>query len=155
MDRAIVSKRSTAKMIGSDTVNTKAVLSTLWIFAILNYLYCDVEGLMDPKSLRQYIAGNINGIHMTQGFLLSAAVLMEIPIAMVLLSRVLAPRANRWANIIAGTVMTIVQVISLFLGTPTPYYVFFSIFEIACTLLVVFYAWSHLGGAPRNNLDVI
>lgn len=124
----------------ADTVNPKAVLSTLWIFAILNYLYCDVEGLMDPKLLKQYVAGNINGIHITQGFLLAAAVLMEIPIAMTFLSRVLATGANRWANIIAGSVMTVVQATSLFMGTPTLYYVFFSILEIACTSFVVFYA---------------
>src|SRR4051812_33154535 len=32
-------------------------LSTLWIFVTLNYLYCDVTGLMDPDVLKQYLAG--------------------------------------------------------------------------------------------------
>ncbi len=66
---------------------------------------------------------------------------MEIPIAMVLLSRVLKYKENRWANIIAGLIMSVVQVSSLFVGTPTIYYAFFSIIEIACTLFIVFYSW--------------
>ena len=122
--------------------NMKARLSTLWIFAMLNYLYCDVLALMDSGYLKQVMTGNVGGIHMTQGFLLGASILMEIPTAMVLLSRVLGYRANRWANIIAGSIMTVVQVASLFLGSsPTTYYIFFSVIEIACTAFVVWYAW--------------
>jgi Family of unknown function (DUF6326) len=43
----------------------KVILSTLWIFATLNYLYCDVVGLMNPDVLRQYLTGSVNGIHTT------------------------------------------------------------------------------------------
>jgi threonine/homoserine/homoserine lactone efflux protein len=67
---------------------------------------------------------------------------MEIPIAMVLLSRVLKYKVNRWANIAAGAVMAIVQISSLFLGTaPTPSYIFFSVIEIAGLLFIVWSAW--------------
>lgn len=86
--------------------NRKVILSTLWIFATLNYLYCDVVGLMNPDMLRQYLTGSVNGIHMTQGFLLGAGILVEIPMAMVLLSRALGYSANRWANVVAGSIMT-------------------------------------------------
>ncbi len=121
----------------------KVKLSTLWMFAILNYLYCDVIALMDPKLLKQFMAGNAGGIHITEGFLLGASILMEIPIAMVLLPRILKYRANRWANIIAGTVMTLVQASSLFFGSsPTIYYIFFSVIEISTTALIVWNAWS-------------
>jgi hypothetical protein len=120
----------------------KSKLSTLWIFAALNYLYCDVVGLMDRGLLRQFLAGEVDGIPLTQGFLLGAAILVEIPIAMVLLSRFLTYRANRWANILAGSVMTVVQFSTLFFGTSTIYYVFFSIIEIATTVLIVWFAWN-------------
>ncbi|HYB00121.1 MAG TPA: DUF6326 family protein, partial [Ktedonobacteraceae bacterium] len=66
-----------------------------------------------------------------------------IPIAMIPLSLVLKYRTNRWANIIAGTIMTAVQFSTLFFGSsPTGYYLFFSIIEIACTLFIVWYAWT-------------
>ena len=116
-------------------------LSTLWITASLSYLYCDVLSLMDPELLKQYLQGNVNGLAFTPGFLLGAAILISIPILMVLLSRVLTYRANRWTNITAGTVMTAVQTLTLFIGWPAPYYLYLSIIEITCTVLIVGYAW--------------
>jgi len=123
--------------------NVKRTLSALWIFATLNYLYCDVVSLIDPGQLKQYIAGHVNGIgDISPGFLLGTAILVEIPISMVLLSRLLKYRANRWANIDAGAIMTVVQFVTLFVGSgPAMYYTFFSIIEIACTLFIVWYAW--------------
>ena len=120
----------------------RVILSTLWIFAMLNYLYCDVMSLMDASLLNQYLTGTVNGMELNENFLLGAAVLMEIPIAMVLLSRILNRRANRIANIIAGTIMTLVQITSLFVGAPAKYYLFCSIFEIGATGFIVGYAWN-------------
>jgi hypothetical protein len=87
------------------------------------------------------LTGNIDGLELSPGFLLGAAILIEIPISMVLLSRVLPYRANRWANIAAGALMTFVQSATLFVGVPAPYYLFFSVIEIATTVLIVWFAW--------------
>jgi len=123
-------------------MDRKMLLSTIWIFATFNYLYCDVLSLMDSELLKQYLTGRVNGMEFSQGFLLGAAILVEIPIAMVLLSRVLKYRVNRWANIIAGVVMTLVQAASLFAGTPAMYYVFCSVLEISSTVVIVWFAWN-------------
>jgi hypothetical protein len=121
----------------------KVILSILWIFVTLNYLYCDVLTLFDPVFLKQIMTGTAGGFQITPGFLLAASVLMEIPIGMVLLSWILPYKASRWANIIAGTIMTVVQSLSLFGGMPpTIYYMFFSSIEISCTLFIVWYAWT-------------
>jgi hypothetical protein len=109
-------------------------LSILWTFATLNFIYCDVVTVMDPTHHAPF--------QLTQGFLLGASILVEIPIAMVLLSWILNYGPNRWANVIAGTIMTVVQVLSLVVAVPTMYYVFFSTVEIACTALIVWYAWT-------------
>ena len=124
------------------TKDMKAIFSTLWIYATLNYLYCDVLGFFDAATLKALMEGHAGSIQITQGFLMGASILMEIPISMVLLSRVLKYGANRWANIIAGTIMTLVQISSLFVGTALAnYYLFFSIIEITCTTFIVWYAW--------------
>lgn len=123
----------------------KTRLSTLWIFATLNYLYCDVVTLMDPSKLGRFLAGNVGGMQINQGFLLGASLLVEIPIAMVVLSRVLNDRASRWANIVAGVVMTAIQLSTLLVGSPAPYYLFFSIVEIVATSMIVIYAWKRTG----------
>jgi len=123
------------------TADRGARLSLLWVFAMLNYLSCDVLGLMDTTSLKQYLNGEVNGIEVSQGFLLGAAILMEIPIAMVLLSSVLPARGSRWANIVAGTIMTMVQITTLFMAGLTAFYGFFSLIEIGTTAFIVWYAW--------------
>lgn len=123
-------------------LNMKTKLSTLWIFVLFNYLYCDILALMDTNLLNQFITGSVGGMEITQEFLLGASVLMEIPTAMILFSRILNFKANRIANIIAGTIMTLVQISTLFFGSaPTNYYIFFSIIEIATTAIIVWYAW--------------
>jgi hypothetical protein len=113
----------------------KVVFSTLWIFATLNYLYADVfTGFFDPTAKEVTMA-------MPAGMVLVFAVLMETAIAMVLLSRILKYRVNRWANIFAGVLHTAAVSWSLFDGTPAPYYIFFAAIEIACTVFIVWYAW--------------
>ena len=119
---------------------TKTVLSTLWIFTVLNYLYCDVASLMDPTLLRQYYAGNVGGMEINEFFLLIAGILMEISISMVLLSRILPYRANKIANIVAGAITTFIQTATLFMGKPTLYYLFFSVIEIGATFTILILA---------------
>ena len=123
-------------------MDKKVLLSTIWLFALLNYLYCDIVTLMNSEILKQFMTGKVNGMQINQGFLLGASILMEIPIAMILLSRILKNGANRWANIIAGAIMTIVQFLALVSTPPTSYGVFFSIIEIASTILIVWVAWN-------------
>ena len=120
-------------MITKEKMNPKVLLSTLWLFAMLTYTYGDVVTLMDPVKH--------GSIELTEGFLLFGSILMMIPISMVLLSRVLKYRANRWANIIAGAFMTAFLTVTLFVAVPTTYYAFFSAIEIASTLFIVGYAW--------------
>jgi hypothetical protein len=55
--------------------------------------------------------------------------------AMVILARF------RWANVLAGTAMTLIQLATLFVRTPALYYAFFSAIEIATTAAVVLIAW--------------
>jgi hypothetical protein len=111
----------------------KARLSALWLFAMLTYTYGDVVTLMDPVKH--------GSIELTEGFLLGGSIFMMIPITMVLLSRLLNYRASRWTSMVAGTIMTAVLTLTLFVAVPTMYYAFFTAIEIACTALIVWYAW--------------
>jgi hypothetical protein len=112
----------------------KARLSALWLFAMLTYTYGDVVTLMDPVKH--------GSVQLTEGFLLGGSIYMMIPITMVLLSRILKYRASRLASLIAGTVMTATLPMTLFVAVPASYYVFFTVIEITCTALIVWYAWN-------------
>ena len=113
----------------------KVIFSTLWIFAVLNYIYADIFYL--------FFKPEAQSVAMTtaQGAVFAFAILMETAIAMVLLSRVLKYGVNRWANIIAGLINISLVSWTLFGETPLPFYVFFASIEIACTLFIVWYAW--------------
>jgi hypothetical protein len=127
--------------------DTKERLSLFWIFALLNYLYADVVALFA-------IVGSPNladAPHLPPWALLGSAVLIEIPIAMILASRLLPFRANRLANIIAGLILTLVNgfltfVLPLTNGDfrdPTfPAYVFFATIETVCTSVIIWQAWT-------------
>ena len=73
---------------------------------------------------------------MYPGFL--KEVLTEVPIAMIVLSRMLKQRASRWANIVAA-VITIAYVIGG--STRYPHAMFFTAVQVACALLIVWSAW--------------
>jgi hypothetical protein len=111
----------------------KTKLSTLWIFVMLNMVFADIVGFLNPGALEQMMT-----MKPDQGVLLVFSVLIEIPIAMIVLSRLLKHRANRRANIIAG-IITILWVIGG--GNTSVSYVFFASIEVACMLLIICYAW--------------
>jgi len=76
---------------------------------------------------------------------------MEIPIAMILACRLLPFRANRLANIIAGSILTLVNAFLTFVLPLTngdyrdpifPAYVFFATIETVCTVVIIKQAWT-------------
>jgi Family of unknown function (DUF6326) len=111
----------------------KVKLSTLWIFVMFNMVFADIIGFLNPGTLEEIIA-----MKPAPGLLLIFSILTEIPIAMIVLSRWLKYRANRWANIITGLI-TILYVIGGGSGNVT--YIFFATIEVVCMLFIVWYAW--------------
>ena len=121
------------------TIDMKAKLSTVWIFVLFNILFRDIHEFVKPGFLEEVMTGTVNGVQITEGLLFLGWIMAEIPISMVLLSRVLKYSANRWANIIAG-VTTIAFVISN--GARDLDDTFFAATEIAALLLAIWYAWT-------------
>jgi hypothetical protein len=137
--------------------DTKERLSLLWIFALLNYLYADVVALF------AIVGSRIPFEPLPPWALMGSAVLMEIPIAMILASRLLPFRANQLANIIAGGIMTLVNGFLTFIpplagwGRPPafPEYLFFGTIETICTLVIIWQAWTWSGGEAAVSSEQI
>jgi len=128
--------------------DTKERLSLLWIFVLLNYLYADIVALF------AIVGSQDPAPHLTPLALLGSAVLMEIPIAMILASRLLPSRANRLASIIAGGILTLVNgfltfVLPLANGDWHEHmflpYMFFGTIETVCTSIIIWKAWTWSG----------
>lgn len=136
--------------------DTKERLSLFWIFALLNYLYADVVALfaiVDSPNLT-------DAPHLPPWALLGSAVLMEIPIAMIVACRLLPFRANRLTNIIAGSILTLINGFLTFVPplvgarTPAlPEYLFFATIETVCTSIIVWQAWTWSEAKPAAGSE--
>jgi hypothetical protein len=119
----------------------KVTLSILWVFVLMNMIYADILNTLKPSYLQEleYVGEKISG-----ETVLLFALLMEIPIAMILLSRILKRKANRIANYIAAPISILWVIIpSIQMGggnTPLSYIFFASIETIAMTF-ILWYAW--------------
>ena len=115
----------------------KVILSTLWVVVLLNIIFADIVGYMNPGDLEKVISGDV-GVKITQELLLVFSILLEIPIAMVILSRILKFKYNRWANIIAALIT-----IAFVIGGGDTYlsYIFFASIEIGCLIIIIWYSW--------------
>jgi len=121
----------------TDKMNVKEKMSVLWIVVMFNMLFADVLTLFIPEHLEEILTRS-TPVQLTQELMLVMAIIIEIPIAMIFLSRVLKYRSNRWANIIAG-VITILFVVGG--GSLVLHYIFFAAIEVVCLLLIIGYAW--------------
>ena len=119
-------------------IDTKVLLSTLWIVVMINMAYADILGLFIPGSLEEVAKTSVSTGTPIPQLMLGGAIMLEIPVAMILLSRVLKFKVNRWANIIASGI-TIAYVIGG--GSRTPHYIFIATIEVVCMLLIVWFAW--------------
>ena len=120
-------------------MDMKVLLSTLWIFALFNVIIRDIHELFRPGLLQEMMTGTVNGIQMTEGLLLIAAIPMEILISMVLLSRVLKYRVNRWVNIGVGAIAIAFVMAN---GAKDLDDIFFATVEVIAMLLIIWFAWT-------------
>jgi len=105
----------------------RALLSALWIAVLINILSADVFSFMLGAS------GEAAAV-VTPWIMLVFAVVHELPIAMIVLSRVLKRKANRILNYVAAGVTTLYIVAG---GSATPHYIFFALAELICLFFVV------------------
>ena len=116
--------------------DTKILLSTLWIVVMINMLKADILSLYIPGIMEE-MAEFAGGTPIPQ-LMLGGAIMMEISIVMIILSRVLKYGINRWVNIIVS-VITIVFVVGG--GSTYPHYLFIATVEVVCLLLIIWFAW--------------
>jgi hypothetical protein len=120
----------------AESADRKTVLSALWVFVVLNYLYADLLIMIVRPGAYEAAAAR-----MPQWVMLAATALMELLLGMVFLARTLQYRANRRLNIIAGLVGTLFVAATLGRQAPSVY-VLVSGIEILCTVFIVWYAWT-------------
>jgi hypothetical protein len=123
-------------------VDTRIILSGLWVAVTLIYLLGDVYRIMfgDFIKMGGDFAGKMGGMQVTQGMMLGIAIFMVIPIVMVFLSLTLNYPVNRWANIIVAIIFFVFVLIQL-PTYPSAYDKFLLAVSLVFNALTFWYAW--------------
>lgn len=119
--------------------DTKVLLSTLWIAVMVNMLKADILSLFIPGAAEEVAKTAASSGASIPQLMLVGAVMGQIGIAMIVLSRVLKYGINRLVNIVAG----LVTIAYIWGGMASyPHYIFIASVETLCLLLIIGFAWT-------------
>ena len=117
-------------------VDTRIILSGLWVALMLIYLLGDVLRIFAGDFKAGELAG---GFQATPAIWFGIAVIMLIPIVMLVLTLTLKYPAIRWANIIVAIGFVVFNLFGL--PYPGAYDNFLIIVSFMFNALIVWYAW--------------
>jgi len=119
-------------------IDTKVLLSTLWIVVMINMLKADILSLYIPGAAEEVAKTAASTGASIPQLMLVGAIMGQLAIAMIVLSRVLKYGINRWVNIVIG----IVTIAYIWGGAASsPHYIFIATVETICLLLIIWFAW--------------
>jgi hypothetical protein len=118
-------------------LDTRIILSGLWVVTMLTFLWGDVLGLISGHT----VLGKIGeaSYEATHGIWVGIAALMLSPIVMVVLNLTLDHRAIRWVNIIVAAFWILFNLSSL--SDYPAFNKFLLIVSMVFNALTVWYAW--------------
>jgi hypothetical protein len=122
----------------ANKIDTKALLSTLWIVVMINMLKADILSLFIPGATDEVVRTAASVDASIPQLMLGAAIIGQLAIAMIILSRVLKYSLNRWINIVVSLV-----IIAYIWGGMAfyPHYIFIASVETLCLMLITWFAW--------------
>jgi hypothetical protein len=120
-------------------IDPKALLSTLWIVVMINMLKADILSLYIPGSVEELARTSASTGASIPQLMLVGAIMGELVLVMIVLSRMLKYGINRWVNIVMG----VVTIAYIWGGAVSyPHYIFIATVETICLLLIIGFAWT-------------
>jgi Sec-independent protein secretion pathway component TatC len=117
------------------------------MFYLFNTIFRDIHEFIEPGFIEKAMTGTFNGTQITEQLLLLGGFVAEVPIAMVLLSRLLPYGANRWANMIAAVITLAFEINN---GTTDLDDTFHMVIEMAALCFIIWSAWRWRNPAPKH-----
>ncbi len=116
----------------------RVLLSITWVFVLMNMIYADILNTLKPSYLSEleYVSTNMSG-----GVVLLFAVLMEVPIIMIPLSRFAERKTNRILHLVAVPLSILWVIVPSIVSSGTPLsYIFFATVEVLAMLFALYVA---------------
>lgn len=131
---------NTQKQLEDIKINVKLKLASLWASLMFLVIYIDYFHLYMPNKIADIQKGRVFIFDITQGFLLTAFVLVAIPGLMIFLSVILKAKINRWVNIIIAALNIPFMLFNL-AGEAWTHMVIGAVVEVVLLSLIIYYAW--------------
>ena len=121
-------------------VSVRVKIAGLWTSLLFVFAYVDIFALFRAETLNDALAGKVHIFDVTQTFLFLTTLYVTIPSLLIFLSLVMAPKINRWVNIVAAVVYAI-TIAGGMVGETWIYYLFGSAVELVLLGVIIWYAW--------------
>ncbi|MDA3932373.1 MAG: DUF6326 family protein [Tenericutes bacterium] len=118
-------------------IDVKFKISALWMAMMMLYIYNDYFHLFPPESLQNIMDGQMGPLAVTQFGLLSAALLMAIPVIISVITLTLSAKIVKITNIIFGILYIFINIGNL-IGEEWAFYIFLGIIQIFFTVIIVY-----------------
>lgn len=115
-------------------INLNSLLSSLWVFILLNMLFRDMHQFANKGFIQELMT-----VDVSEELLLMAGIILEIPILMVVLSQFLKPKLNKWINLIAVAITVLTM--AAMMETPDMDDIFFMCMEFTAFVAIAVIAW--------------
>ena len=129
----------------------RGILSSLWIFFFINHFFMGLHEFANPAFIAQLLGG---GYAVSDSLLLTAAITIELPIMMIVLSRVLPNKINWIVNILIALFTIGLEI----MNNPNPDLdnMFFLAAELTgfVTIIVISIRWRLRLAKENRNLSV-
>jgi len=122
-------------------------LSVLWVIMAVGTVASMFLSLLMPGVIEGIMAGEMEGMELTEGMMGIYALFFIIPIALAIVSLTLKGSANRWLNFIFGIIWVvwfIVEIVGHATGEEAvPFAMWLMIIAgIAVSVCIVYFAWN-------------
>lgn len=131
-----------------ELLERRALLSALWLFVLLNFIFRDLHEIVKAEFLADALQGIYNGREVTEAMFLLGGIIVEVPIVMMLMAWVLPLRATRWTNVVVAPLFALT-----FIGAPGDLDDYFHVGVILIALaIVVWKAWTWERPASQSGV---
>jgi hypothetical protein len=120
----------------------RAKLAAAWTSFTFLYIYVDYLHLYKPGVIDDILAGVVWEFDISQTFVISALMLMAIPILMILLSTTLPARANRTLNLVVASLYIPYSAFNLAGGSWLYFYGLGVVLEVLLLAFILRSAWT-------------
>jgi len=123
----------------------RAVLSSLWLFVLINMLFRDVHEFLRPGAIEEFMAQEVS-----EGLLLAAGIVLTLLISMIVMNRVLPSKPARRAN----ATVSVVAIASMVANPPGDLDdVWFFAVEVLALIAIFGLAWTWRTDSAERTPD--